>query len=535
MSLRLGELRVGKVDGKHEYLQPLTDRDHIAFDAFLIPESVQPERMNNGDVVFIEGFRGTGKTSLLRWHAEQQQKEGAVTDFVLFKTDLTEAQRLHISKEVGISWTDVEPSKMELSQDFKDAWTWFILHKIGENIRSCDDLVDDSTGLGGKATRLLGLHDDSIFVKAIGFMPKLDGASIKIKADLPFFEAELGGDFSKSGSHGQTTLNALNQKILKNLASIKFKRPFYLYFDELEAFYHSPEQHKRDLRMVRDLIFAVGSINDMFRKSRSAVNVLAAVRSEVIDAMGSLGQEVDRLVHDRGFLISWHHANRSLHHPLIQIIKGKITASERAAGVEPCDDPIQVYFPAKVNDFTVEQFLLDRSFYKPRDIVWRLSIAQKLFPNQAKFTVDVLHETETEYSAKLWEEVRYELSATYSDDEIDAVESVISGGPDAFELSQIQLQFEHSARHSIVLVDLLKRKSVREILSDLYRLGAVGNSYRMGTTGSVVQNRWAFRGDTSLLAERRMVIHPALLKRLSVVSKRRRGTRGARERDQNTR
>ncbi|MBL0406206.1 hypothetical protein JKG68_19790 [Microvirga aerilata] len=312
---------------------------------------------------------------------------------------------------------------------------------------------------------------------------------------------------------------------MATLSKVEFVKPTFIYFDELEAFYHTPEQHRRDQRMVRDLLFSVALMNDVFRKAGVPLHVLAAVRSEVIDAMGSLGQEVDRLVHDQGFHISWHHANRSLNHPLIQIIKTKIQASERIAGVPVSDDPIGTYFPQVVNGEPVEAFILDKSFYKPRDIVWRLSLAQRLFPAETKFTVDVLHETETEYSAKLWDEIRYELSAIYSDVEVDAIESVISGGSAAFEFQQIAERFDRLAQHSSVLTGLLKRRSVREILADLYRLGAIGNSFRAGSTGTDFRNRWSFRGDPTLLADKRMVIHPALLKRLSVVSTRRRGAR----------
>ncbi|MBL0406207.1 hypothetical protein JKG68_19795 [Microvirga aerilata] len=198
MSLALRQLRVGKVDGKHEYLTPSNERDQEIFDAFLIPATVEPNRMHNGDIFFIEGFRGTGKTSLLRWHAEQRRKSGAITDFVLFKTDLTESQRLHISNEVGISWTDLDPKSMEVAQDFKAAWSWFILHKIGENIKENPGAYSESSvGTAGKAVRLLGLNDDSIFRKAIGFMPKLEGANVKIRADVGFSKPNLAGILRK--------------------------------------------------------------------------------------------------------------------------------------------------------------------------------------------------------------------------------------------------------------------------------------------------------------------------------------------------
>lgn len=526
MMLRLDQLHIGKVDGKHEYLTPANTRDKSVYDSFLVPDSVDPQRMNNGDIFFIEGFRGTGKASLFRWHAEQQRNKGSNTDFILFKTDLTEAQRLGISNEVGISWLDLDPAKMELSQDFKDAWIWFILHKIGENIQNYPEIREDYDGSATKAVKLLGLDDGIALRKVLGFLPKLEGAKIKISAKAAFFEAELGGDFKKSGDQGETTLNALSQRVLKHLKDVEFTRPLYIYFDELETFYHSPEQHRRDQRMVRDLLFAVASVNDILRAAGRPVHILAAVRSEVVDAMGSLGQEVDRLVHDRGFLISWHHSRRSIDHPLLRIISRKLNASEKASGLVESQNPLDTYLAKDVKGESIDVFLLDKSFYKPRDIVWRLSIAQKLFPGETKFTANVLLETEIDYSAKLWDEVRYELSASYSDMEVDGIESVISGGAASFELADMDKRFRAAADKSKLLEKLIGRASTREILSDLYRIGAVGNSFRVGTSSADIRNRWYFRGDPTLLADKRMVLHPALFKRLSVVASRRRGSRG---------
>ncbi len=529
MALTLSQLRVGKADGKHEYFTPIRQEDYDTFDGFLVPDGVDPRRMHNGDIFYIEGLRGTGKTSLLRWHAKERRAEGAITDFVLFKTDLTDAERLHLSTEVGISWTDVDATTMEVAQDFKDAWSWFILHKIGENLRQHTGSYNpESAGLAATISRLLGLNDDNVFKKAIGFMPRLEGAHVKIRADIAFFAAELGGDFRPSGEHGRASLNAISKRVLARLTKLKLEKPIYVYFDELEAFYHTPEQHKRDQRMVRDLIFAVSRLNDAFRQATCNIHILAAVRSEVIDSMGALGQEVDRLVHDRGFLVSWHHVNRSISHPLMNIIAKKINISEEAEGLPISPDPLEVYFPAKVNEETIEAFLLDKSFYKPRDIVWRLSIAQKLFPLETKFTVTVLLDTEREYSSKLWAEIRYELGAVYSDAEVDAIEQVLSGGQLVFDLRQIEGKFSDQAARSPTLRSLLERRSVREILGDLYRLGAIGNSFRAGTTGTDIRNRWSFRGDNSLLPDKRMVIHSALKKSLSAVAERRRGSRSGR-------
>ncbi len=331
--MTLGQLRLGKVDGKHEYLTPQSERDQLVFDAFLIPDSVDPQRLNNGACHYVEGFRGTGKTSLLRWHAEQQRVAGSETRFVLFKSDLTESQRLAISTEVGIDWADIDSGKMEVSQDFKAAWTWFILHKIGEILDA-----DSSIAIGDTDAflRLLGIIDNKVFTKSVGFMPRLEGAKVKIKGHVGFFSMELGGDFRAEGDEsGKASLDSLAQAAGRRAAKLNMSKPIYLYFDELEVFYSDQAQYKRDQRMVRDLIFAISSINDIFRSNKVPIHVLGAVRSEVVDGMGSLGQEVDRLVHDRGFLLAWHHSKRSIEHPLMKMIGRKIVAAEKELGVTP--------------------------------------------------------------------------------------------------------------------------------------------------------------------------------------------------------
>lgn len=61
MTLTLQQLHIGKVDGKHEYLTPINERERSIFDAFLIPETVQPDRMHNGDIFLLRDFVARGK------------------------------------------------------------------------------------------------------------------------------------------------------------------------------------------------------------------------------------------------------------------------------------------------------------------------------------------------------------------------------------------------------------------------------------------------------------------------------------------
>jgi hypothetical protein len=138
----------------------------------------------------------------------------------------------------------------------------------------------------------------------------------------------------------------------------------------------------------------------------------------------------------------------------------------------------------------------------------------------------MLWETDIEYSSKLWDEIKYELGSAYSNEDISVIEMALSGGAVVFHLAQMEERFSNLELHSAIAQKLASRRSVREILSDLYRLGAIGNSFRVGTTGTNIRNRWSYRGDPNLLPDKQMTIHPALVKRLSAVKARRRGVAG---------
>ena len=523
-TMRIGDIHLGKVDGKFEYITSTKKDAKSFYNAFLIPDNVDINSIGNHDRYFISGFRGTGKTSLLRWFAHQRREAGSATEFILFKSDIPEDQRLGLSTEVGYSIQEADSRKMEFSQDFKTAWSWFIVHKISQILYKDGSYSDNRNAL--RLFRLAGISNNS-FKKALGFLPKLKGLNFNISADLDFFSAELGADFEKNGAVATANLPSLVARGLEIIDSITLSRPVYILFDELEVFYDEVSKYRRDQRMVRDLLFTISKYNDHFSEIEVPVHIIAAVRSEVVDGLGPIGQEVERIVHDKGTRIAWHFARRSLNHPLFEIISNKIKVSDNSCADLSSDEIISNYFPLLVRGEYIDEYLLDRSFYRPRDMIWRLTIVQQQFPGEETFTEQVLLDTEGEYSSQMWDEITYELSAKYSDEDIQVIEMLLSGSSVTFDLADIESKSNRLMLQSESIKKLLSRFGVIDILQDLYRLGAIGNYFRVGSSGADIRNRWAFRGDPTLLPDKRMTINPSLEKRLSTVRPRRRGSRGS--------
>ena len=426
--------------------------------------------------------------------------------FILFKTDITESKKLEISRQAEATWVELDPSQMEISQDFKDTWRWFLHRQVGEII------AETHTGKASPALatylKLLGLGGQSWYEKAFSVFPKLEKARIKIKTMHEWLSAEFEGDF-KPGASSSIPASSVTEKLDAYLCRLHFKKPIYICLDELEVFFHTADQYRRDLRMVRDLLFAAAHFNSLCRSRGVKLNCYAGVRTEVLDALGSDGQEVSRLVGDCGTSVTWHNEKRSMDHQLFHMIRRKIWSSEAASKLPLTKDPIAHYFPITVAGKQLDEFLLDQSFYRPRDLIIRLKTAQELHPLSGTFSSAVLSQTEKAYSVKMWEEVAYELSATYSQAEVGAIEGLFIGKKSTFSKADISERLRAAVTTNPTIAALYYKRGVPTLLDDLYRVGAIGNYFPVEQ--SAVQ-RWIFRGDPRLDQEQRMGLHSALFK-----------------------
>lgn len=521
--MNIGDMKIGMVDGKEEFFLEGIDQPDFK-DIFLMPSNVKMSSFHDREIYFISGFRGTGKTSLLRYTLGDIQPKSSFRSISLFKSDLPEEKRLKLSVHAGVVLAEHDSNKMGIAQDFKSSWSWFLLDQIGKIIKSnpscCANQEERDDYL-----RILGLKEQAPFKKVLGFLPKLSGASITINSDLPFFDGKVDLEFESERSTKATASFAeVVDVAIEALAKLKLSDRIAIGVDELEVFFITPEQYQRDLCMVRDLIFSIDRLNRKFRATQQEIFIIGAIRREVVDAVGPLGQEINRVVHDRGVALSWHHGQRSLAHPLIGIIRMKI---KNALGQEYQGDAIHDYFDQQVNGEPLDAFLLDRSFYRPRDIMWRLTFAQKAFPTRHKFDAHALQETENDYSSQLWTEIEYELSASLSPNEISAITSIFSGIKRVFFLNDLEEVAKNKRKFSNNVDAFLRKHALGDICNMLYTQGALGNDFRTGSTANVTRNRWIFRGDNALLLDQRMTLNPSIRKALSAIDQRKRGTSGS--------
>ncbi|MHA7856488.1 MAG: hypothetical protein ACX94D_00270 [Henriciella sp.] len=188
--IELSDLHLGSIDGRFEISH---SNEAVIDDIFYRPSYLSLEAFDQRRYYFIYGNRGVGKTSVIRWLHYKRVQSKLPSKVILFKSDITEDERSDISNAVGYSVEQTDASKMEFSQDFKQAWIWFLLHKIGEQIAAQPSLIEKAADRA-KVLDLMGLGENGRIDKILGWLPKIKNKKIKFVGTTGALKAEFEGD-----------------------------------------------------------------------------------------------------------------------------------------------------------------------------------------------------------------------------------------------------------------------------------------------------------------------------------------------------
>lgn len=474
--------------------------------SFERPPSLDLSRILSGAQFFISGQKGSGKTALLWYVKNRLALDGGRTRMALFKSDLTEIERQKI-----VNWTDTilfsDQDKISVEYDFKQNWIWYILREIAILIQEDDvleglDVFSDIKRITGAENTL----SQSLF-SGISFN--------KIKTSIQFmlktgpFKSSVRSDFEIAKSDSKSDIFEVINACERAFSRVKIRKQkrICILFDELELFVRDNDQRRRDLHLIRDLLYAVARINRSIGGD-NPITVYASVRSEVLEEINRLGPETKRDVEDFGAKVSWNTKVNDNNHPLLKIISSKINNSELEQGIEKTPDVWNSYFTGNFYGHkSIERYLLDVSMLKPRNIIRLLKLSQSAALNSKSITNDSLKEVETDFSNGVWTEIEEELLSGYKPDEVSSIKGLLSGMNAKFSFRDI------CQRSEKLKIKFLKSDGeVKNLILALYRAGAIGNFYR--NSQGYNRDRWIFRNFPEPILHEQFSVHVSLRKSL---------------------
>lgn len=506
--ITIKDIYAGMPDAKDEIG---TNQIDAFLGSFVVPPGLPVDGLLEGRKFLVSGYKGVGKTSVLYYLQNEvhNRDASACTSFIYFKSDFEEVRKSNldaVAKKltalVDVSG-EIQPNKIE----FLHIWRWVFFKKIVDdsiekkherfkldaNWNKFEDSVN-KISFSSRDKRVISLSSLSVSMH----VAPSTGVSAEVKAS---FNKEI----AKSNEAFRNLVDIVDncEELFQKLTPSKI--PYYIFVDEMEAYYGDVELLKRDLTLIRDMLFTIHRIN-----SYGKVHIIAAIRNEITFAMDRFIQtnELNKITDGFSVPIRWTYSNtNSYNHPIIQVLMKRISLASNDPSTS-----FQQWFPEKINNKDTANYILDNGWNKPRDIVRLLIAAQNdsLHCNDIAFTQAAFDSLRKEYSKNSLSEIRQELQSLYSSEEIELVVRLLRGGPQFTTAEEIR---KRAAKGSIARTFWDKRQD--DILEDFYRVGFWGNINR---SSEHYLWRWNHKGDTGVLTGDRweLAIHPALCSELSI-------------------
>jgi len=514
-TLQLKDIFVGKTDAKNEFVGVNDDIKNKFIDSYLIPENIIIDDFHEGKKFIVTGLKGTGKTALLRYLEVSFQKKMHSSSFILFKSDFSDEDKAAFSKAAATTSISEKNDSTEFNEDFENVWEWF-LHKHVVRISKDHAFAffekDKNWEKYCKCVTAPKLGNEESGITKL--FPKVRRGNVEIEGDLDIIKGKLGIEFDWENEESKlvkfSSIVRQANELYKKLKPTSKK--LYIFIDELELTLGKSKQYIKDVKLIRDLIVAIGNLNILSRDLNYNIYFITAVRSEVLTSIQSTGKEINKPIIDFGINLKWQQSGGDIKsHPLLRIINKKIQSAEKAHSISPLSNDEEVwdrYFPLKINNISTQEYILHRTWYRPRDIVRLLTIAQQQYPSDTTFTHAIFDAIVKEYSTQSWAEHAEELRTIFSEKEIDGIKKILTSLRCPFNFPDFKDVCEKKRELYSDVESLLTNHKPADILHILYRVGIIGN------TGAKV--RYSFRGDDELVLDNSMKVHDPLWNYLSI-------------------
>lgn len=502
--VRIKDIYSGKPDARDE----ATLDNECFLRSYVMPPNFDLNGLLYGDKCLITGYKGTGKTALLLFLSNEFKKidEVTCTSFILFKSDFDNRKRDEWAKTVTVDREGF------LSQpDFSAMWRWHLFLQIVED----NEAHSGQLFVNDEAWETFSSIVLSLLPKGQKKRSHIGGG--KIVFGLPLLGGLINPQMEIALENNEVVTknfyDLIDEMTDAFLSLTRTDAPYYIFLDELEAFYGDTEIFHRDLRLIRDLVLEAKAMNMLFYQAgMKKTKIICAVRSEIVNSINRYieSKEVNKVVDGFDCPIIWdYNTTASFKHPIMEILLKRIELTEALNGAvsENSESVQRRWFPETVNDSDPVCYILNHNWSKPRDIVRLISAAQDSLHFEATaFTQAVLESSLPKYSRNSLAELREELRALYSAKDIDDIFNCFTGFVDTFSLKQLQEQVATYFPHTVLSTRTL------DVLSDLYRLGIIGN-----VNPALHRYRWQYRGDERIIltGDWLITIHRGLRKALS--------------------
>ena len=421
---KIKDIYAGKPDAKDEIE---TEGMDPFFENYVVPSNFNINAITDGSGAFVTGYKGTGKTAILFYIEKYLRKkdDSTLSSFIFFKGDYSDSkkQEMEILAKRLTSIISIGNDVVLSGTDFEYIWRWLFYSRIIKDNQDYNYGIfenNDSWIQFEKKMKQIDIGKR----KGLSIPPKLS-LSLPISDTLtqatisPTFEIDFKDSKMEESASYRTFIQIIDDadELFKNLKRTDI--PYFIFVDELEAYFGDETVFKRDLRLIRDLIFTAKKMNMVFAQNKKVkTKIVCSVRTEIINAINRfvVTKELNKVISGFEVPLIWDYTNtNSYNHPIIKILTSRISYGEKKLGNSLSEQEIiKKWFPEKIGSSDAATYILNNCWCKPRDIVRLITSAQNcLAAENDSFSQKTIDMSKKRYSQDSLTELKEELLALY--------------------------------------------------------------------------------------------------------------------------
>lgn len=386
----LGKIYLGINDGKKEALY------REDFENYFFDYQNMYEESTKIDKFIIIGKKGSGKTILAEYINKKNQNyaKKSCSEIRSYK-DFQFHELIHLKNN------DIKPN------EYISIWEWVILLDVARLILKQNEFQESL--LLNKLRKFFtdnyySLSIDSKKIIEITKENKIIGNGLSVYKD--FSDAET----SSPGSY-LDYIESLRDVVLTLVGELDYK--FTIFYDELDDRFRDDEYYKNS---IISLLKAADKINMSFVQRKSLSKIYLLLRTDIFHILND--PDLNKLRMVNSVLIDWGNKVEK-DSPLINLVLFKAENSvDEFKGISTIE-LFKELFPQRVKGIEPERFLLERTLFRPRDIITYLNLIIGQYPYSKYFGWKGFIDLKQKYSEYFLQEIRNELSGHLPDKEID--------------------------------------------------------------------------------------------------------------------
>lgn len=476
----LADVFLGENDGKKEALYR-SDFERFFYDYNNIYENT----LKNQNFLVL-GRKGSGKTILAEFIKKQAQKEPQ------WFCEICSYKDFKFHELINLKSSDISPN------EYICIWEWVILLDFARNCLLDEGLVSE------EKKKLETFFKDNYY--------SIDIDSKKIVEITK--QNKIKGTFLKQSAEHSNTTKLSETSYLSYVENLRdtvcsllqqSESRYFIFYDELDDKFRNDDYYRNSMI---SLIKAADKINLRLYELGAQSKVILLMRTDIFSLLND--PDLNKIKMSNAVLIDWGNTTQPTS-PLITLILNKIRTSLPEVSQQYTNEELfNVFFPQDIKRILPTRFILERTFFRPRDVITYLNLIIKKYPQTQYFGYKGFLDTKKQYSEYFYQEVRNELSGHLPDEIIDQSTLLLKQfNRHHFTYKEISDYFNNNKKqYNLINLD--------EILKVLFKFSVIGNKWF-----NEFQHKdyycWAYRDNRAELdLNKLMLVHLGLREELSL-------------------